>query len=259
MPRRVPAILIAGTSSGVGKTTITTGIIGALVARGLAVQPFKVGPDYMDPSSPSCASGRPCRNLDSWMVAADVLVELYTRATAGADLAVVEGVMGLFDGNRGSLATGSSAEVAKLLGLPVLLVINVGKMAQSAAAVAFGYSRLDTQVNVAGVIANNVGSPGHLTMVRKAIETRAGIPVVGHMPKRDDLRLPERHLGLIPTAEGRVGSDFYARLVRQVEDTINLDAIVSLAKHATPVPTGPTGIFPSRTVEQVATIAVAQD
>ena len=116
MPRRVPAILIAGTSSGVGKTTITTGIIGALVARGLAVQPFKVGPDYIDPSYLSCASGRPCRNLDSWMVAADVLVELYTRATAGADLAVVEGVMGLFDGNRGSLATGSSAEVASFWG-----------------------------------------------------------------------------------------------------------------------------------------------
>ncbi|MDA8217108.1 MAG: cobyrinate a,c-diamide synthase, partial [Dehalococcoidales bacterium] len=193
MPRPVPAILIAGTHSGVGKTTVATGVVGALRRRGLVVQPFKVGPDYIDPTYTTRLAGRPCRNLDSWMVPSDRLRELYARACTGADIAVVEGVMGLFDGHPGGGA-GSAAELAKLLGLPVVLVMDVGRLGQSAAAVALGYSRLDPALKVAGVVANGVGSPGHLRLVADAVRDATGLPVVGYLPQRADLVLPERHL-----------------------------------------------------------------
>ena len=258
MSRQVPAILIAGTHSGVGKTTLTTGIVGALRRRGLAVQPFKVGPDYIDPTYTTRIAGRPCRNLDAWMVPADRLVELYARAVDGADVVVVEGVMGLFDGHPGRGA-GSTAELAKLLGLPVVLVIDVGRMGQSAAAVALGYTSLDPAVDIVGIIANEVGSDGHLRLVAEAIDGATGLPVVGHLPHRPDLALPERHLGLIPVDEGRTEGEFFSRLVEQVEASVDVEALLRLAAGAPVVENKPTGLFPEAHVGPPVTLAVAQD
>lgn len=243
MSRPVPAFLVAGTNSGAGKTTVVAGIVGALARRGLVVQPFKVGPDYIDPSYHSRLAGRPCRNLDSWMVPAERMRELYERAVQGADVAVVEGVMGLFDGHPDRAAS-SSAEVAKLLGLPVVLVMNVESLGQSAGAMAYGYSRLDPALDVAGVVANRVGGSGHAKLVADAIAAATGLPTLGYLPRRDDLGLPERHLGLVPMAEGRIGAEFFSRMVDQVAETVNLDALLKVAGKArnrgsdlSPVPT----------------------
>lgn len=255
----VPGLVIAGVSSGVGKTTVAAGLAAAIARRGLAVQPFKVGPDYIDPGFLAAGGGRPCRNLDGWMLRPPVLVDLYRRAAAGADLALVEGVMGLFDGHPGHEGLGSTAAVAKLLGLPVVLVLDVARMGQSAAAMAFGYAGLDPEVKVAGVVVNGVGSPGHLRMVREAIETRAGLPVLGHLPRRDDLLLPERHLGLVPAAERGVGEEFFARLTGQVMEAFDLDRILALARLAGEPALEPESPFPAEPVDLRATIAYASD
>lgn len=259
MPRRVPGLVIAGAASGVGKTTVAIGLMRAFSRRGLRVQPFKVGPDYIDPSYHHLACGGRSRNLDTWMVSPEVVRELYVRANDSADLALVEGVMGLFDGRSGRDEAGSAAEVARLLGLPVLLVLDVGKMARSAAAMALGYQRFDPRVKVAGVIANNVGSVGHFEIVRDAIESANGLPVVGYLPRRDDLQLPERHLGLIPAAEGTVGVDFVERVAQQVEETVDLEAVRRLAELAESVAVAPSGLFPESLMSPRTAIAVAQD
>lgn len=254
----VPAVLIAGTASGAGKTTVAAGIMAALHRRSLRVQPFKVGPDYIDPTYHNLACGRQSRNLDSWMVPPPVLGELYARAAASADIVIVEGVMGLFDGRSGRDDSGSSAEVARLLGLPVLLVVDVSKTARSAAAVVTGFLRFDPRVRIVGVIANNVGSPNHLRMVREAIESRAGVPVVGHLPRRAELRIPERHLGLIPAVEGVVGGDFFDRLADQVEKTVDLEGVLCLARQAQSIHAS-SSIFPEPHKKPRATIAIARD
>lgn len=259
MAKAVPGILVAGVASGVGKTTLAAGIMAALRRRGLVVQPFKVGPDYIDPSYHVLACGRPSRNLDSWMVSPPVMKELYARAAAAADVVVVEGVMGLHDGRSGRDGTGSSAEVAKLLGLPVLLVMDIGKMARSAAAMALGYVRFDPEVKVVGIMANNAGSVAHLRMVEEAIDSTLGLPVVGHLPRRAELHVPERHLGLIPAAEGRIQREFFSYLLQQVEDSVDLEAVLRLAGGAVEVDAAPTGIFPDPPKEPTVTIGVAQD
>ncbi|MBI2266144.1 MAG: cobyrinate a,c-diamide synthase [Armatimonadetes bacterium] len=259
MDNKVPGILIAGTHSGVGKTTTAAGIMAALRKRGMKVQPFKVGPDYIDPSYHTLACGRPCRNLDNWMAPEAALKELYARAVASADIVVIEGVMGLFDGRSGLDGAGSSAEIAKLLGMPVLLVLDVSKMARSAAALALGYSRFDPKVRIAGVIVNRVGTPAHLRMVTEAIEREAGLPVVGHLPRREGLELPERHLGLIPATEGILGNDFLEQLLKQIEEGLDLDTVLRLAREAEPLDSHATGLFPEPPRPRMVTIAVAQD
>src|SRR5260370_14443113 len=190
--KALSAIVVGGTHSGVGKTTITLGLIGALRRRGLIVQPFKVGPDFIDPLHHGQAAGRPSRNLDGWMLGADVNQRRFAIATADADAAVIEGVMGLFDGSEGKSDRGSTAEMAKLLGLPVVLVIDAAAMARSAAAVIHGYVTFDPTVQVAAFILNNVGGAAHADMIRNAVGDT--IPIFGALPRAAALVIPDRHL-----------------------------------------------------------------
>ncbi|MCL5075764.1 MAG: cobyrinate a,c-diamide synthase [Chloroflexi bacterium] len=257
--RQIPRLIIAGVSSGVGKTTIATGIMGALRRRGFKIQPFKAGPDYIDPSYHSRIADATSRNLDPWMLPGASLLELYLHAVEKADIAIIEGVMGLFDGRSGHEETGSTAELAKLLRSPVLLVIDISKMARSAAAVVLGYLNFDPELRLAGVILNQVGSESHRRWVTEAIEKATRIPVVGYLPRQEELVLPERHLGLIPTTEGDAWDEFLERLIQQVTKTINLREVVRIARSAEPLPAITTGLFTKEQPERQVSIAVAQD
>ena len=253
-----PAVVLAGTRSGVGKTTIATGIMGALARRGLRVQPFKCGPDYIDPSYHLMACGVPSRNLDTWLLPHATVLELYGRAAQSADVAVVEGVMGLYDGHANLTEQGSTAEVAKLLHAPVVLIASAARVARSVAAEVLGFQKFDPSVNIAGVILNGVGSPRHLEFCKQPIEDATGLPVLGYMPRREDLRVPERHLGLIPTVEGVVVEEWFDRLIEQVEQTIDLDRLLELARQADTPQVAPSA-FPAENQPKIARIAVAQD
>lgn len=255
----MPRLVLAGAWSGVGKTTLATGLMAALRARGLAVQPFKVGPDYIDPSYHTLACGRPSRNIDTWMVPPEAALELFQRACGGADIAVVEGVMGLFDGHSGLDDTGSTAHVARLLDAPVALILDVGKTCRSAAAMALGYSRLDPRVRMAGVILNQTASQKHLQWTREAVETEAGIPVLGHLPKDSSLHIPERHLGLVPTAERGRLEDFLSHLGILIEEHLDLERIMEIARSAAPLPVPSSSVFPAEPWPARAVIAVARD
>lgn len=227
--------LVAGTNSGVGKTTITMGLIAALRRRGLAVQPFKCGPDYIDPTYHTLAAGRPCRNLDTWMVPPERALRLFEQASRPADITVIEGVMGIFDGFSYANDEGSSAQIAKMTGSPVLLVLDVGKMARSAGALALGYTRFDPDLNVAGFILNRCGSPSHFEGVKSAVEVAGGAPVVGWLPKDANLHIPERHLGLVPTDERGELTGFIAHTADVISQYFDLDRIIELAQQAKPV------------------------
>lgn len=225
----VPRLLIAGQSSGVGKTTITLGLIAALRRCGLAVQPFKCGPDYIDPSYHTLAAGRPCRNLDTWMLTPQQMTASFERACSGADIAVIEGVMGLFDGSSYEDEIGSSAHIAKLLGAPVLLVLDIGKLARSAGALALGYQRFDPALRLAGFILNRAGSASHAEGCAAAIGAATGLPTPGWLPKGSQLHIPERHLGLIPTGERGTLDELIARAADAIETGFDLAQIVELA------------------------------
>ena len=263
-PRK--AVVIAAPASGSGKTTVVTGLLRALRRRGLVVQPFKAGPDYIDPSYHTCAAGRSSRNLDTWMVPAANLDALYRRVTDEVDFAVIEGVMGLFDG-RGGGEEGSTAHLAKLLGVPVVVVIDVGKVSRTAGAIALGCQQFDPAVNVAGFILNRVASDNHRRWVSEAIEGATGLPVLGWLPKRDDLALPERHLGLIPTDERRIDEEFFDQLADQVEQSIDLDRVLALPRsHAVTNnaetrqrQTEGTPLFPPTLLPPRVSIGIAQD
>ncbi len=231
----LPRIVVAGTSSGAGKTSVACGLIMALRARGLVVQGFKVGPDYIDPSYHALASGRPGRNLDAFLSGPELIAPLARHGAAGADIAVIEGVMGLFDGASGRGELASTAHVAKLLDAPVLLVIDAASMARSAAAIVHGYRTFDPDVEIAGVIVNKVGSENHVALLRAAIEP-LGVPVVGALRRDDRVEAPERHLGLVPAGEreARTRASIEA-LGEAVLAHVDLDAVLALARSAPPV------------------------
>jgi cobyrinic acid a,c-diamide synthase len=225
----VKQLTIAGTHSGVGKTTIVVGLIAALRRRGLVVQPFKVGPDYIDPSHHARAAGRPCRNLDTWMLPAARVQALARRAAAGADIALIEGVMGLHDGSGYEDDCGSTAEVAKLLQAPVVLVIDASRMARSAAALVLGYQRFDPALPLAGVILNRVGSDKHAEGLTTAIAAATCLPVLGALPRDQRLHVPERHLGLVPSHETGAWEEMSAAAADVVERCLDLDRLRELA------------------------------
>ena len=255
----IPRLVIAGTQSGVGKTTIATGIMADLKAKGLTVQPFKVGPDYIDPTYHMLATGLPSRNLDSWMLPHKAMLELFHRASRKADISVIEGVMGLFDGYSGLDDSGSTAEVAKLLSAPVILIIDAGKMARSAAAMALGYAKFDPALDLRGFIANNIGSPQHFRWVKEAIEDATSIPVLGYLPRNNELKMPERHLGLVPTVEMVGAQHAVPLLIRQMEETFDLDRLLEIARSAEPLPSPKSQLFPTKASAPLVNIALARD
>ena len=252
------AIVIAGVRSGVGKTTIATGIMGALTRRGHSVQPFKAGPDYIDPSYHQLACGVPSRNLDTWLLPHPTVTELFRRAGGPDKVCVVEGVMGVYDGHSSLTEEGSTAQLAKLLDAPVILVADAAKVARSVAAEVLGYQQFDPDLRIAGVILNGVGGPRHLEFCQPQIEATTGLPVLGYLPRREQFVQPERHLGLIPTVEGTVVQEWYDALIAQVEETIDLDAVLRLAATANP-PEGAPQVYPAEPQPRRARIAIAQD
>jgi cobyrinic acid a,c-diamide synthase len=226
-----PRLVIAGTHSGVGKTTVTLAILAALRARGRRVQPFKVGPDFIDPGHHTAASGRTSRNLDGWMLGAAVNRELFARAAADADLSIIEGVMGLFDGASAVGETGSTAEIAKQFAAPVLLVVDGSAMARSAAALVWGYARFDPGLHLAGVLFNRVTSDGHYRLLKDAVEASTTVKVMGYLRPDPALTIPERHLGLTTALEGDL-QEHYERLGKALAETANLDLLEELARSA---------------------------
>ncbi|MCX8117557.1 MAG: cobyrinate a,c-diamide synthase, partial [Desulfobacterota bacterium] len=197
MKRSVARIVIAGLQSGAGKTSVALALVSSFRRRGLRVQTFKVGPDFLDPTYLSLASGRPCYNLDGWMTSKEYVLRLFSRTTGDADLAVIEGVMGLFDGADPETLEGSTAEIARWLDAPVLLVVNVHGMARSLAALVKGCVEFDNVLRIAGVIGNQGGSESHKMWLSRSLEGASLPPLLGAIPRGALPLLPSRHLGLV--------------------------------------------------------------
>ncbi|HUA29492.1 MAG TPA: cobyrinate a,c-diamide synthase [Streptosporangiaceae bacterium] len=234
----LPRVVIAAPGSGHGKTSVATGLLGALRQRGLAVSPHKVGPDYIDPGYHALAAGRPGRNLDAWLVGEDQIAPMFLHGAStpeAADAAVIEGVMGLFDGVSGHSDFASTAHVARLLKAPVILVVDASGTGMSAAALLHGFATYDPGTRIGGVIFNKAGSEGHERLLREAADA-AGIPVFGVIRRRDQITVPSRHLGLIPAAElGSPAADAVTALTSIVGGSVDLDAVVRLARTAGPL------------------------
>ncbi len=225
---RIPRLVIAGTYSGVGKTTVTLALLAALKVRGCLVQPFKAGPDFIDPGHHSAVTGRPSRNLDGWMLGESVNREIFTRASADADLSIIEGMMGLFDGSSPVNEIGSTAELAKQLDAPVLLVIDGSAMARSAAAMVAGYAKFDPALRVVGVLFNRVSSEGHYKLLKEAVEQESDVVAVGYLRPDPAVTISDRHLGLVTAMEQETGK-LYGRLAKAAEETVDLNRIEVLA------------------------------
>jgi cobyrinic acid a,c-diamide synthase len=232
----IPGLVIGGASSGAGKTLIASGVIGALRRRGLVVQPFKCGPDYIDPGWLASAAGRPCRNLDLWLVGEEGVRETMARGSAGADIAIIEGVMGLFDGAKFDSNAHSTADIAASLGAPVLLVIDISAAGRSAAATALSFARFDPALPVAAVALNRAGSEGHARGCAEAIAEVAGLPTLGWLASSSALALPERHLGLHLAAETDRREGILSAAADAVAEHFDIDALIRLARSASPRP-----------------------
>lgn len=223
-----PGLLIAAPCSGSGKTSLTLGLMAAFKRRGVSVAPFKVGPDYIDPGHHAAVCGRPSHNLDSWFCNREQLRDIFA-ASGDAELAIVEGVMGLFDGVSGDSEEGSSAQVAKWLGLPVLLVIDARSQARSFAALVKGFAEFDPDLQLAGVIANRVGSERHAQLLREALDSTPGLPpLLGCLPRNEEITLPERHLGLVTA--GELNGEHVEKLADWVEQHLDLESLMRFAK-----------------------------
>ena len=226
-------MVIAGTASGVGKTSLALGLVRALKRRSLNVQPFKVGPDFLDPTYHTRASGRTCYNLDGWMTDRDYVCRLFDRATAGADIALIEGVMGLFDGADAATSAGSTAEIARWLRAPVLLVVDSHGMARTFAAVVKGFVQFEPDVPIAGVLANRCGSQKHVKWLAESLRSADLPPLVGAMPGGALEQLESRHLGLVTADAEMLPDGRIDQLADACEQHVDIDAVLSLAKLST--------------------------
>ncbi len=251
-------LVIAGPTSGAGKTTVACALLAAFRARGLRVQPFKAGPDYIDPGYHERAAGLPSRTLDSFLLAPEVLRALFARAASRADLSVVEGMMGLFDGRDGLSEVGSTAQIAKLIEAPVIVVVDVSAAARSAGAIALGCARFDPALTIAGFVLNRVAGETHARWAREAIESATGLPVLGAIPSAPELALPERHLGLVPTAERALPPSYLDRLAHLAEERLDVDRLWTIADRSwTPV-AEPPQLSPEPSSARVR-VAIARD
>jgi cobyrinic acid a,c-diamide synthase len=232
MPGNIPRIVVAATGSGVGKTTATVALMGAMRARGLNLAAFKCGPDYLDPTYHERAAGVRSHNLDGWMMTRDSVLATFARVSAGADLAVIEGMMGLFDSATPTGDEGSTAEIAKWLDAPVIIVTDTSGIARTVAAIAHGFARFDPAVRVAGMICNRVGSRGHLDLLRAA---NAEVPIVGGFPAHPELSFPERHLGLLMADESTVPQRLIDAWSTLGSEWLDLDEILKIARSAPPL------------------------
>ena len=248
------AILIAGAGSGTGKTTVSLGLMAALKRKGLKVQAFKTGPDYIDPSLHKITTDTSSINLDTWMMPPGFLSRSFESRAANADISVIEGVMGLHDGREPDSPAGSTAELAASLGVPVILVINTKSMARTIAAIVNGLVEFDKRVNVKGLILNNVGSPKHLDILNKAVSAYCSIPVLGALPAVKEITLPSRHLGLFMGEDG-VLEDKLEKLAETISEHVNLEEVLSISRMEIERKL----LFDSPAKLEKGTIAVARD
>jgi cobyrinic acid a,c-diamide synthase len=226
MAEMTKGFVVAGPASGVGKTTVTLALMAAFRRRGLEVQPFKCGPDFIDAGHHTRACGRPSRNLDGWMLSAGQNRDIFGRSAAGADVCIVEGVMGLFDGASGKSEAGSTAEMAKLLGLPVVLVVDASSVARSVAALVHGFETFDPKVKIGGVIFNKVAGPTHYALLSDAVESTCGAAPLGYLPRDERIQIPERYLGLFTAGEDLLPDSNLAVLAEIAEEYINLEKLL---------------------------------
>lgn len=254
---KAPRLVIAAPSSGCGKTTIATGLM-AVLAQTKTVQGFKAGPDYIDPGYHTAATGRVSRNLDTWMVGHEEVLSIFEKASTGADISLIEGVMGLFDGFDALSENGSTAQIAKILNAPVILVIDAGSMSRSAGAIAMGFRDFDPKVNVAGVIANNLSGKIHAQWIKEAVEG-IGVPVVGCIPRTELLSIPERHLGLRTAGEKETETLLFIEAARNIiAENVDINRLFEIACSA-PEIWPPTKKECPNTFRPVTRIAIARD
>lgn len=251
-------MVIAGTGSGVGKTTLTIGLMSAIKKSGLIVQGFKCGPDYIDPSYHTAVTKRASRNLDSWMLTKHDVLDIFTHGSQGSDISIIEGVMGFFDGKNPETNEGSTAEISVITKSPVLLVVNCESMARSAAAIVKGFQMFAEGPTIVAVIANKVGSEGHFQLVKKAIEQECHIPVIGYLKRELDIEIPERHLGLIPSMERGELDSFFDQIGTLVSETVDIDKLLQLAI-AEPLKVSRESSIFEKKRDRVVKIAVAKD
>lgn len=231
----IPRVVLGGLSTRVGKTVISIGLMRALRRRGLLVQPYKVGPDYIDPSYHRFATGRPSRNLDGFLMDRKAVLEAFQRTARGSDIAVVEGTMGFYDSHDAIEERGSTAEVAKFLDAPVILIANVERLARTAAAMVLGYKLFDRGVRIEGAVLNKVGGERHAGKVRLAVERLAGLEVLGVLPRSEKVVIPERHMGLVPAYEEERLEELFEGLADFAEEHIGIDRVLEIARGAPPM------------------------
>ncbi|MGM0901757.1 MAG: cobyrinate a,c-diamide synthase [Bacillota bacterium] len=249
--------VLAGTGSGVGKTTFTIGIMRALMKRGLTVQGFKCGPDYIDPTYHTAVTKRPSRNIDSFMMSHDTVRAIVSRASQDVEVAMIEGVMGFYDGKSPLTNEGSAADISQITNSPVILIVNAASMARSAAAIVKGFQMLEEKSNIVGVLANQLGSKSHFEIVKSAIEQECGIPVIGYLPKGAVPTLPSRHLGLVPAIERGELDSYFDSLAEAIEETVDMEQLLEITK-AQPLDVT-ASIFDPQPQGQEVHIAVARD
>ncbi len=233
--RPLPRIVIAGTQSGTGKTSLSLALVASLKRSGLRVQSFKIGPDFLDPSYLTLASERPCYNLDGWMTRKEYVLELFSRTTKDADIAVIEGVMGLFDGSDPGSSEGSTAEMARWLDAPVLLVVNVHGMARSLSAVVKGCVEFERDLKVAGIIANHSGSDRHKDGLAQSLKSANLPPLIGAIPRGAFPTLPSRHLGLVTADPQNLPTRILEVLADTLEQSVSVDTVLQIARNASPL------------------------